>query len=89
MPSCGPRTSNTRPVTLAASGLASHVVTTEIQRGDMASFISSVRFSSPPMSGRVSRETAVGARQFTVTPYFTNSWAAMIVKAAMPALAAP
>ncbi len=35
------------------------------------------------------RVKAPGARQLTVTPYLTSSMAVMMVKAAMPALAAP
>ena len=58
-PSFGPRTSKTRPVTFAPSGDASQVVMTEIQRGDMVSMSSSLRLSSPPISGMVRRETAV------------------------------
>ncbi len=35
------------------------------------------------------RVSAAGAMALTVTPYRWSSWAAMTVKAAMPALAAP
>ena len=37
----------------------------------------------------VIRVSAVGAMALTVTPYRPSSWLVMIVKAAMPALAAP
>ena len=87
MPNFSPRMSKTRPVTLWASALHSHVAIRAIHRGDIDSRISSV--ISPPINGSVSRERALGARQLTVTPYLTSSWAAMTVNPAMPALAAP
>ena len=48
-----------------------------------------INTASPPIRSAVMRDHAVGARQLTVTPYFTSSCAAMIENAAIPALAAP
>ena len=80
--------SKQRPVTLPASGDASQVVMTAIQRGLIFSWRPSGA-ASPPMRSAVMRDQAVGARQLTVTPYLASSWAAMIENEAMPALAAP
>src|SRR5205085_1891961 len=58
-----------------------------IQRGSMAALASSDALPSPRSS--VMRVSAVGAIAFTVMPYRSSSIAAMTVKVAIPALAAP
>ncbi len=82
-----PETSNTRPVTSRESGLASHTTIGEMRRGAISSLSSSDAWPIPRFS--VMRVSAAGAMAFTVTPYRPSSLAAMTVKLAMPALAAP
>ena len=82
-----PDTSNTLPVTPLASSLQSHTAVAATQIGDIAKVESSSKVL--PMSGAVKRVSAPGARQLTVTPYFTSSIAEIMLMAAMPALAAP
>ncbi len=61
-----PVTSNTRPVTWADSGLASHVTIGAMCAGDICSLISSGACPMPRPS--VMRVRAAGAMAFTVTP---------------------
>jgi hypothetical protein len=82
-----PDASKTRPVTPFDSAEASHVTIGAIQRGERISRSSSVSGAGPRPS--VMRVRATGATALTVTPYRPSSSAAITVKAAMPALAAP
>jgi len=77
--------SNTRPVTSPDSSLASQTTIGATQRGLRRLISSPVRSLNPS----VIRVCARGAMALTVIPYCLSSVALMMVKAAMPAFAAP
>ena len=74
----------TWPVTSAESVEANQTMTGATHPGENFS-----RISSETGRSEVSRVIAPGAMALAVTPYRASSWAAIWVKAAIPALAAP
>ena len=81
-----PQTPNTRPVTSRDSAEPSQTTSGEIASGLRSAVAAAVRIISMSCVILVS---AVGAMALTVTPYRSSSRAAMMVRLAIPALAAP
>ena len=84
-----PQTKKHWPVIPCASSDASATAIGDMFEGSSGSNTPSSGFGSSPKVTSVMRVRAFGAMQLTVTPYRASSCAAISVKPAIPAFAAP